>query len=133
MKKTIIFMLLACVFISCKQQSVYDKAALEAQQFTEKNCPTPIIDNTRTDSITFDYASKTLCYHNSLFDAADNADNITANKENIHQHLLNNIINATNIKTYKEASINFRYVYRSGANPDVLLYDVTFTKKEYGN
>lgn len=118
---------------ACNHESIDDRAEREAREFTEKNCPTPEIDHTRTDSLAFDRSSRTLTYYMSLFDIADNKEAIDHDKARLHQALLSGIINATNLKAYKDAGLTFRYVYHSGSNPGTVLYETTFTKKEYGN
>src|SRR3712207_8347171 len=70
MKKTILFALLACSLTAC-HESLEDRAAREAREYTEKYCPTPYVNNTRTDSVAFDTASKTYTYYCSLNGQAD--------------------------------------------------------------
>lgn len=133
MKKILLLLTVCAAFAACGHESIDDRAAREAKEFTRKNCPTPPINNTRTDSMTFDRDTRTLTYYMSLTGVADNAEAINANREQMHQALLNALVNATNLKAYKDASISFRYVYRSDSNPGTVLYDALFTKKEYGS
>ncbi len=59
MKKLYILIALSLLASSC-QKSIEDRAEQEAREYTEKLCPTPIQNYTRTDSLTFDRESKTF-------------------------------------------------------------------------
>ena len=72
MKKSfIIAALAAIVFTSC-QESLEDKCAKEAADFTRKKCPSKIDENTEIDSMTFDKSTHTLAYWYRLTGKADN-------------------------------------------------------------
>ena len=131
--KTALFIIISAMIDSCGHENVDDRAAREAKEYTEKNCPTPPLNFTRTDSMTFDRGTRTLTYFMSLVDKADNADAINSNRAKLRKELLNGIINATNLKVYKDGGLSFRYVFRSGSTPSKTLFDVKFTKKEYGD
>ena len=73
MKKLYILIALSLLASSC-QKSIEDRAEQEAREYTEKLCPTPIQNYTRTDSLTFDRESKTFNYYTSLFDLMDDED-----------------------------------------------------------
>lgn len=132
MKKMLIMMLALAALTACKHETIDDRAAREARDYTLKNCPTPVNNYCRTDSMTFDRATRSLVYYYSLVDKADNEEVMRMNEKKMHEALLNGIISATNLKAYKDASISFRYVYRSASNPQKTLYETTFTKKDYG-
>ena len=53
MKKLIYTAVLVSLLASCTE-SLEDKAAREAKEYTEKYCPTPYVNDSRTDSATFD-------------------------------------------------------------------------------
>ncbi len=125
-------MILAGAFLlaSC-HESLEDRAAREAKEFTEKQCPSPVRDNTRTDSLTFDKESKTICYWYTLCGAADNADAINKDKEHLTSVLLDGVKSSTDLKAYKDAGFKVRFVYHSEKTPQQRLLDVTFTEKDY--
>ena len=50
MKKTMFMLLLSGLLLSC-QESLEDKCAREAKEYTEKKCPAPIGENIVIDSI----------------------------------------------------------------------------------
>ncbi len=130
MKKSIILFAGLCLLASC-HESMDERAAREAKEYTEKFCPSPIQSNTRTDSLTFDEDTRTLGYWYTLCGNADNAEGIEKNKDKLRSTLLDGLRSSTDMKAYKDAEFNFRYVYHSEKNPQQILFDVTFSKKDY--
>ena len=62
MKKIILFAAaVAMLAVSC-QESLEDRAAREAQEFTRKNCPMKLGNGITTDSMVFDKVTLTLHY-----------------------------------------------------------------------
>lgn len=120
-----IFALTAC------HESLEDRAAREAKTFTEKNCPTPVKDNTRTDSLTFDKATRTIAYWYTLCGSADNAEGLQQQKEKLISVLREGVKASTQLKAYKDEGFSMRYVYHSEKAPKEVLLDVTFTEKDY--
>lgn len=130
MKKTFIFAFLACTLTAC-HESLENRAAREAKEYTEKYCPTPYVNNTRTDSVVFDIASKTYTYYCSLNGQADSKKFIEQYHKRIHDSMIQSISNDTGTKKFKEAGFNFRYKVYSTKDKGVLLYDQTITPKDY--
>ena len=58
MRKTILSVLTVMMLASC-HESIEERAQREAREFTERYCPTPVVNYTRTDSVAFDMKSKT--------------------------------------------------------------------------
>ena len=57
MKKKLIYIgIFASLLVSCTE-SLEDKAAREAKEYTEKYCPTPYVNDSRTDSACLLYTS----------------------------------------------------------------------------
>lgn len=129
MKKLIIFLAMLSVF-ACTE-SLEDKAARDAKEYTEKSCPTPVVDNSSTDSITFDKQSKTFTYYFKLSGTADNPKTIEANRKKLYQIQQQALENNPSLKVYKEAGYNYRCVYRSTAHKDSVLMDFTFKFKKH--
>lgn len=130
MKKIYILSSLLLLATAC-QKSMEDRAEKEAREYTEKLCPTPVQNYTRTDSLTFDRESKTFNYYTSLFDVMDDEKIIEANKQQLHDDLLKAIVSSTQLKVYKDEGFAFRYIIRSGKDPKKVYYDVKYTKKDY--
>ena len=125
MKKLIYTALLVSLLASCTE-SLEDKAAREAKEYTEKYCPTPYVNDSRTDSATFDKSTKTYVYYISLRNKADNKQVIEANKNKLHKIQKEALDNNPGLKKYKEEHFTFRFVYHSAKNPKEILLDDIF-------
>ena len=130
MKKVFLLLSLSLVLAGC-HESLEKRAAREAREFTEKMCPTPVVNNTRTDSIGFDEESCTLTYYHTFVGPADNKEAINANREQLVDVLRKAVREDVANKLYKEAKFNFRYVYHSQKEPQRVLLDITYTEKDY--
>ena len=125
MKKVIYSIFLASLVVSCTE-SLEDKAVREAKEYTEKYCPTPYVNDSRTDSATFDKSTKTYVYYISLRNKADNKQVIEANKNKLHKIQKEALDNNPGLKKYKEEHFTFRFVYHSAKNPKEVLLDDVF-------
>ena len=125
MKKVIYTAVLVSLLASCTE-SLEDKAAREAKEYTEKYCPTPYVNDSRTDSATFDKSTKTYVYYISLRNKADNKQVIEANKNKLHKIQKEALDNNPGLKKYKEEHFTFRFVYHSAKNPKEILLDDVF-------
>lgn len=130
MKKIVFFSVLVLLFSSC-QKSLEERAEQEAKDYTKKYCPTPVVNYSRTDSMVFDKANRTYIYYCTLLDKMDSQEVIKANKDVISEGLLEAIKGSTNLKAYKDAGFGFRYIIRSGKNPKLVLFDGTYTSRDY--
>lgn len=131
--KILIFSTLAfSMFYSC-QENLEKRAQREAKEYTEQCCPTPVVNFSRTDSVVFDIPTKTYIYYCSLSDKLDDKAIVAQHYKELHDNLLQSIKDNTGIRKYKEAGFNFSYVVHSTKNPQQVLFNVTFTQKEYGN
>lgn len=97
MRKSILSVIIIAALASC-HESIEERASREAREYTERFCPTPVVNYTRTDSVTFDMQSRTYTYYCSVTDVMDNKDIISQNKNNIKNGLLESIIGNTQIK-----------------------------------
>ena len=127
MKK--ILFLLAVVFMTSCQETLEERGAREARDYTEKHCPAPVANMVRMDSMTFDKATHTFGYYYTLSGVLD--DTTAIHQNNPSKPLLQQVKNSTNLKIYKEAGYNFRYVYRSTKQKGIILFDETYTPKDY--
>jgi len=128
MKKVFIFACLALIFAAC-QESLEDRCAREAKVYTAKNCPSKVEENIILDSLTFERATHTLHYYYRMTGIADQEgvlDSVEARKA-----LKEGLKNTTAMKTYKDNDYNFTYTYFSSKDPKKLLFEATFTKKDY--
>lgn len=123
--KKIFFILAAMSLVACTE-SLEDKAVREAKEYTEKVCPTPYINNGRTDSAKFDKESRTYIYYMSLRGKADNAQLIKANHKKLYDLQKQSLDNNPGLKKYQDAHFTFRFIYHSAKNPKQVLIDDTF-------
>jgi hypothetical protein len=128
MKKFWIISAFALLFASC-QESLEDRCAREAQEYTRKNCPIPMDSNTTLDSLTFERETHTLHYHYKLTGFADQ-DSIVKNIDAVNV-LKKELKNTTTLKLYKDNHYRFAYTFRSEKDPEKILIDVVFTDKDY--
>lgn len=130
MKKLSILLVASLLLTACGK-SLEDKAAEEAKEYTRKYCPTPVVNNSRTDSITFTKADRTYHYYCSFVGPFDDERMIQLNLDNLRETLIKEVKNNTSVKKLKEAGFRFHYIVRSGSNPKKVLYEQTITEKEY--
>ena len=125
MKKILFGIMTLALMASCTE-SMEDRAVREAREYTEKVCPTPYINDSRTDSAVFDKDSRTYIYYLSLRNKADNKQVIEANKNKLHKIQKEALDNNPGLKKYKEEHFTFRFVYHSAKNPKEILLDDVF-------
>ncbi len=128
MKKVLFLLWAATVMTGC-QESLEERGAREARDYTAKHCPTPVAPEVTLDSMTFDKASHTFGYFYTLGGVLDDTTYISI--KNPRDLLLQQVRNSTNLKIYKEAGYSFRYVYRSKKQKGQILFDDTFHSKDY--
>ena len=128
MRKTVYAIFTILALTAC-QESLEDRSAREAAEYTKKKCPARIDQNTVIDSLVFERDTHTMHYYYTLTGEADNPEAFTRfSAENV---LLTQLKNSTTIKTYKDAGYSFAYTYRSGTEKGRVLFEKTFTKKDY--
>mgnify|MGYP000456462686 FL=1 len=126
MKKKLIYIgIFASLLVSCTE-SLEDKAAREAKEYTEKYCPTPYVNDARTDSAAFDKTKKIYTYYISLRNKADNVILIKQNHKKLYDVQKQSLDNNPGLQKYKEAHFSFRFIYHSAKNPKEVLLDDTF-------
>ena len=128
MKKVLVFACLALIFAAC-QESLEDRCAREAKAYTAKNCPTKVEENIILDSLTFERETHTLHYYYRMAGIADQEgvlDSVEARNA-----LKDGLRNTTAMKTYKDNEYNFTYTDFSSKDPKKVLFEATFTKKDY--
>ena len=117
------------LFLTACQESLEDRCAREAKEFTRKNCPSKIEKNINIDSLTFERETHTLHYYYTL---TGNADREGVMEEiNGLDILMENLKNSAAMKVYKENHYNFTYTYHSEKDPKKVLLEVTLTDKDY--
>lgn len=112
------------VIMSC-QESMEDKADRQAREYTERYCPTPVVNYSRTDSIVFDRKRKVYIYYLSFSDMLDDATLIEENRDKITDMLTQSIRESTGLKNFVEAGFRFEYVCHSTREPKKVLFRVS--------
>lgn len=127
--KTIVYVAIAALALSSCQESLEERCAREAKDYTEKKCPAKIGENTIIDSLTFDRATHTMHYYYTLTGAADNPE-VVMNTDPSGL-LIQQLKNSTIMKAYKDAGYNFAYTYHSQKKKGLVLFEKTLTPKDY--
>ena len=127
MKKFLMFLILPIAFASC-HESLEDKAAREAVEFTRKNCPVPINESVINDSMVYEKETRTIHY---FYTIKGKADTTAINLQQAKDGLIKGVKDATGLRAYKEGGFNFAYTYYSAKNKGQKLIDITITPKDY--
>lgn len=128
-KKKLFFAFAAVLLLSACQESLEQRCAREAMEYSKKNCPAPIAKGVTIDSMSFDVATHTLIYSYTLEGVID--DTATIRKNNPREQMLQQLKNATAMKPYRDAGYNFRYTYYSTKDKGQKLFEATFQEKDY--
>ena len=128
MKKTVILLMSIMLLTAC-QESLEDRCAREAKEFTEKNCPRAVDKEIILDSMTFEKQTHTISYLYTLTGTLDNPLRIDSAK--FRELLLIEVKNSTNLKLYKDAGYSFRYAYYSEKEKGTQLFEATFRQSDY--
>lgn len=117
------------LLLTACQETMEQRCAREAKEYSQKNCPAPVAKDVVIDSMSFDVATHTLTYAYTVSGVID--DTTFINKNNPREQLLRSLKNATAMKPYRDAGYRFRYVYFSTKNKGTKLYEATFLEKDY--
>ena len=128
MKKFWILAVICTLLVGCRE-SLEDRCAREAQEFTKKNCPVKLDNTTIIDSMTFERATHTIHYYYRLTGVADNESALQ--KIDVVGMLKSELKNTTSLRVYKENKYRFAYTFHSEKDPQKVLVDVVFTDKDY--
>ena len=128
MKKTVV-LLLSIVLLTACQESLEDRCAREAKEFTEKNCPRAVDKEIVLDSMAFEKATHTISYLYTLMGTLDDPQRIDS--KHFRELLLMEVKNSTNLKLYKDAGYSFRYCYYSEKENGTKLFEATFRESDY--
>jgi len=126
--KKYIFTALALLSLVACHESLEDKAAHEANEFTKKECPQSLGEGITIDSMRFERQNRTIHY---FFTISGKADTTAIDKSSSRQGLLKSIKGDMNTRKYKEEGFNFAYTYFSKKHKGLVLIDYKFTPKDY--
>ncbi|WP_297218503.1 hypothetical protein [uncultured Prevotella sp.] len=121
-----------CSIVLCGcHESMEKRAQREAREYTEKYCPTPVQNFTRTDSVVFEMDTKTYHYYCSAVGDLDNAKVFDLNRSKIADALLLNVRENTSFRPYKKEGFAFQWTLRSDKDKKTVYFDRKFTSKDY--
>ena len=130
--KHLAFGIVAASIMLCGcHESLEQRAQREAKEYTEKYCPTPEQNYTRTDSVVFDMATKTYHYYCSVTGKLDDKAIFDTNRQKLSDALLDNVKENTSFRAYKKEGFAFQWTLRSDKDKNVVYFDKRFTPKEY--
>ena len=129
MKRYIVTLLALPLLLCACQESLEERCSREARDFTRKHCPMTVGNDVVMDSMTFDAATHTVSYLYTLSGPLDDAKRVS--NSNTRELLRQDVRNSTQLKLYKEAGYNFRYVYYSKQKKGTKLFEATFRKNDY--
>ena len=118
-----------CILLVGCRESLEDRCAREAKEYTEKNCPSKIDKNVILDSMAFERDTHTLHYYYTLTGFADR-DSVMEEIDAVGA-LREDLKNSTTLRVYKENKYRFAYTYHSEKDPQKVLMEVAFTDKDY--
>lgn len=127
--KKVLIVLFALLFCVACQESLEDRCAREAKEYTAKHCPVQVAPDIIFDSMFFDKTSHLISYAYTVKGVLDDADIIQRNAP--REHLLMEVKNSTHLQLYKEAGYSFRYIYYSAQKRGTQLFSATFHKSDY--
>ena len=129
MKGIVVTLMAGAMLLTSCQESLEDRCAREAKEFTEKNCPRAVDKEIVLDSMTFEKATHTISYLYTLNGTLDDPQRIDST--HFRELLLMEVKNSTNLKLYKDEGYAFRYAYYSQKNNGTKLFEATFRESDY--
>ena len=128
MKKILLIVWGVLMLAGC-QESMDERCAREAKEYTKKKCPAVITTGVTIDSLIFYADSRTLTYYYTVEGVLDDYEALKTH--DLRGMMLKELRNSATMKEYKEAGYNFSYVFWSTKNKGTRLYEATFREKEY--
>lgn len=111
------------------QENFDNRLQRETREFTKNHCPQEIEPGCILDSISYDCTNRTYTWWYQLSDTGVWV--FQQNASLLHHRLKENLQNDTELKALKSKGINFRYVYRSSCQGNI-VYETTIQVDEYG-
>ncbi len=129
MKKALYLLLCAIMMTGC-QESLSDRAAREAKEYTKKNCPIVISPVMTLDSMTFDKGTTTFTHYYTVSGVADDQAHVDQVKDKMRADLNTELHANTSLRIFKDAGYAYRYIMLSQSSGKT-LFDTTLKKEDY--
>ncbi|MCD8288319.1 MAG: hypothetical protein LUC49_04385 [Prevotella sp.] len=123
--KTILCAAVMLLLVAGCRENIEKRAAREADEYTRRNCPTPVANYSRTDSVKFDPTARAFVYYSTFVERFDSEAKVAQYRTRISEGLHNEIAARASMKKYVDAGICFVYIVRSERHPDKVLYQDT--------
>lgn len=130
MKRMLTVTVCLLCLVAC-HENLAERAAREARAYTRQYCPTPVINDCRTDSVSFDVNTKTYHYYCAVDGRLDDERVMRANHDAISRGIVDGIRQNTTLKASKEAGFNFEYVLYSIKDPTRVYFRATYSPRDY--
>ncbi len=129
---SILCLIIFFVFTSCQERKA-EVFAREAKEYTETTCPLMMDDFTRIDSVVFvgrnDRIGDMVMYY-TLFLDDESRKVVMDNLGELAEMNLKELRNSVRFTKYREAGVEFTYIYHDDATGDKIM-ECHFTKKDY--
>ena len=119
MKYVSSFLITLSLALTACWENLDERVAREAHEYTRNHCPMWVDACTRLDSTTYEMASRTYCYHYSVYGQMDTPQNYAFMKEHadqIHDAMVETAANTPDLSETIKARITLAYQYRSASD-----------------
>ena len=124
------FYILSTLLLVVGCQEDFDQRLLrETREYTAHHCPLEMEEGTRLDSLTYDIQKRDYTFWYTL--SPLNEEHFYENASMVRPMLVDRVQTDDKAKTIREHEVNFRFVYRSEAHKDSVIYDTRVTPSEY--
>ncbi|MCR4853949.1 MAG: hypothetical protein K5893_10210 [Prevotella sp.] len=127
--KKILAALFLMVFVASCHENLEERAARDCAEETRRDCPRVMSPEMTMDSLVFEKDTRTMRCYSTVSGSLSEANPQVISQ--LRAMLLDALVKETGNKAYKDAGFNFRYTFISNKSKDNIVYDFTFTKKDY--
>lgn len=130
MRKFFFLILCSAIFLttSC-QESLQERAQREAREYTERNCPTPPVNNTITDSIVYNPKTNVYTTYLRMVGPFDNEEMLKQGYKDLYDGMKKSIMSDPGQQAYVKGGFDFAFVCVSDKSRKVIL-ELRYKNKE---
>ena len=130
--KTFLYCTIASAILLCScHESIEKRAQREAREYTEKNCPTPVLNYMRTDSVVFETSTRTYHYYLSVMNDLDDAKIFELNRKLIVDNFMKQVHRC--VHTNKKVSTSHGHYVRAKTQRLLTMRKCTHQKSTISN
>lgn len=127
-----IFLWASLALLASCQKSWEQRCADEARETTRTACPQTLPNDLVMDSMTYQVAHNRFVYHYHTTGGAEQLQFMQSQQESLRQALQQAVVNAVELKLYKQHDMEFEYIYRDASTGQICL-DFLFTPNDYNH